>query len=305
MKRIEQFKLLLAAFVVGASTIIMSSCGGEDDPEPPVASFTYEANGREVSFTSTSKNAKTFAWDFGDGETSTEENPVHTYETYGNYTVKLKVTGDGGEHTSLPDALTLAKTSTVVIDGNVSEWDAIADAVTSVSGEGGTISKIKVDYDATKIYFYVEGTSNLRGFFDVYLDTDNDPETGYFSAWYPMGFGADYLSEGDFALVNDADIFKDRAEGETTAWGWDVVSPTGSGSIASSDVVTKGSGKAIEFSISRSAFTNLDTNGFSFAIIDVDGTVDSGNTTATWAKLGSLPVDNTETSKLVFVDMTK
>jgi hypothetical protein len=303
MKKIGQFNALLAGVVLFASAVVLSSCG-EDEPEPPLASFTYEANGREVTFTSTSKNAKTFAWDFGDGGTSTEENPVHTYDVYGDYTVKLTVTGDGGENTSLPDQLTITKISSVAVDGNVSEWDALPNVIAATSGEGGTITKIKVDYDATKVYFYVEGTSNLRGFFDVYLDTDNNPETGYFSGWYPMGFGADYLSEGDFALVNDADIFKDKA-GEPAVWDWEVASPTGSGSITSSDVVTKGSGKAIEFSILRSAFTNLDADGFAFAIVDVDGTVDPGNTTATWAKLGSLPLDNTADSKLAFVDLTK
>ena len=31
-------------------------------------------------------------WDFGDGTTSTEQNPTHTYSTSGLYTVSLKVT---------------------------------------------------------------------------------------------------------------------------------------------------------------------------------------------------------------------
>jgi len=38
----------------------------------------------------------TYEWDFGDGETSTEENPVHSYEAAGNYTVTLTVTDDAG-----------------------------------------------------------------------------------------------------------------------------------------------------------------------------------------------------------------
>lgn len=303
MKTIDQFKTLLASFLVVAAAVALTSCE-EEAPPKPVASFTYEADGREVTFTNTSTNAKTYAWDFGDGGTSTEENPVHTYATYGKYSVSLVVTGDGGEATSLPDELTLAKTSAVVIDGDVAEWDAIPDVIVSAAGEGGTITTLKVDYDADNIYFYVEGTSNLRGFFDLYLDTDNNPETGYFSAWYPMGFGADYLSEGDFALVNDAPIFKDK-DSAPEEWGWDVASAEGSGSITSSDLVTKGSGKAIEFTIVRSAFTNLSDAGFSFAVVDVDGSVDPNNTTATWAKLGSLPVDNTEESKLVFFDLTK
>ena len=33
-----------------------------------------------------------FAWDFGDGATSTEQNPTHTYEKEGEYTAKLTVT---------------------------------------------------------------------------------------------------------------------------------------------------------------------------------------------------------------------
>jgi PKD repeat protein len=38
-------------------------------------------------------------WDFGDGNTSTDQNPVHTYATYGIYTVSLTVSNDGGTTT--------------------------------------------------------------------------------------------------------------------------------------------------------------------------------------------------------------
>jgi len=38
----------------------------------------------------------TWLWDFGDGETSTERNPAHTYNNAGTYTVTLKVIGPGG-----------------------------------------------------------------------------------------------------------------------------------------------------------------------------------------------------------------
>jgi len=37
-----------------------------------------------------------YAWDFGDGETATGNNPVHSYEAAGNYTVTLTVTDDSG-----------------------------------------------------------------------------------------------------------------------------------------------------------------------------------------------------------------
>jgi len=38
-------------------------------------------------------------WDFGDGKTSTEQNPIHKYAENGTYTITLKVTGPGGTDT--------------------------------------------------------------------------------------------------------------------------------------------------------------------------------------------------------------
>ena len=35
-------------------------------------------------------------WDFGDGATSTEQNPIHAYEKPGNYVVVLDVSGPAG-----------------------------------------------------------------------------------------------------------------------------------------------------------------------------------------------------------------
>jgi|GEM_PF-2323668 len=40
----------------------------------------------------------TWFWDFGDGSTSTEQNPVHTYTSPGNYTVTLTVTDSEGNN---------------------------------------------------------------------------------------------------------------------------------------------------------------------------------------------------------------
>jgi predicted esterase len=64
-------------------------------PEP-VANFSYLDNLLEVSFTNTSSNGAVYAWDFGDGNTSTDENPTHTYAQDGTYIVTLTTTSADG-----------------------------------------------------------------------------------------------------------------------------------------------------------------------------------------------------------------
>lgn len=49
-----------------------------------------------VQFTDQSPGATSWLWDFGDGTTSTEQNPAHLYNTSGNYTVSLTITTAGG-----------------------------------------------------------------------------------------------------------------------------------------------------------------------------------------------------------------
>ncbi|HKK63425.1 MAG TPA: PKD domain-containing protein [Bacteroidales bacterium] len=58
----------------------------------PTAGFEYEVPRSTATFTNTSDNATSYTWDFGDGETSSEENPVHEYAAAGDYTVTLTVT---------------------------------------------------------------------------------------------------------------------------------------------------------------------------------------------------------------------
>lgn len=63
----------------------------------PVADFDALVQGLDVSFTNTSINGSSYQWSFGDGNTSTEENPTHTYAVEGIYNVVLIVTNECGE----------------------------------------------------------------------------------------------------------------------------------------------------------------------------------------------------------------
>ncbi|REH47419.1 gliding motility-associated-like protein/predicted secreted protein (Por secretion system target) [Tenacibaculum gallaicum] len=75
---------------------------------PPVANFTISGGyciGNVVTFTDNSSSSNgdivSWEWDFGDGTTSTEENPTHSYSGVGNFTISLKVTDIIGETSSI------------------------------------------------------------------------------------------------------------------------------------------------------------------------------------------------------------
>ena len=57
----------------------------------------------EVAFENLSKNGKRFTWDFGDGATSVEFKPTHTYTKSGLYSVRLVVENDLGKDEKIRD----------------------------------------------------------------------------------------------------------------------------------------------------------------------------------------------------------
>ncbi|MBN2680895.1 MAG: PKD domain-containing protein [Bacteroidales bacterium] len=82
-------------------------------PEAPAANYSYFLTSPcegEVQFYDISSGIPTsWSWNFGDGQTSTEQNPVHTYSATGTYTVELVVTNALGTNTY---------SSSVVVEGN-------------------------------------------------------------------------------------------------------------------------------------------------------------------------------------------
>ena len=69
-------------------------------------SFTSSIELSTVEFTNTSTDATSFAWDFGDGNTSTLENPTHTYLTTGAFEVSFTV-GNACETQTLTETITI------------------------------------------------------------------------------------------------------------------------------------------------------------------------------------------------------
>lgn len=120
---------------------------------PPTAAFTYTADVLTVNFTDESSDSDghltAWSWDFGDGFTSTDQNPVHTYGEGGDYNVTLTVTDNEGatdgdmQNVSVtapgnqpPDADFSAATSDLTVtftdqsddvDGSVAGWQWVFD----------------------------------------------------------------------------------------------------------------------------------------------------------------------------------
>lgn len=69
------------------------AAGSIPDNTPPQANFSFAQlasdNYLEVTFTNLSTSSTDYLWDFGDGNTSTDFEPVHIYAAEGTYTVTL------------------------------------------------------------------------------------------------------------------------------------------------------------------------------------------------------------------------
>jgi gliding motility-associated-like protein len=147
----------------------------------PVATFTYNSSSctdPSVSFTNTSATsgaAGTYLWTFGDGNTSTSENPINVYAASGTYNVTLKVTDavSGCSNTSAvskitvgnlppqlsftmspltgcsPRTVTFTNTSTGAVPASNFDWDF---------GNGNTLTGVK----DPPTQFYHQGTWTIR-----------------------------------------------------------------------------------------------------------------------------------------------
>ncbi|MCB9231434.1 MAG: PKD domain-containing protein [Bacteroidia bacterium] len=88
---------LVVSNACGADTICNSITTGCNSP---VAAYSYNFNGFTVTFTDqSSDNPTSWDWDFGDGTTSTQQNPVHTYTQGGIFNVCLTSTNSCGAGT--------------------------------------------------------------------------------------------------------------------------------------------------------------------------------------------------------------
>jgi PKD repeat protein len=98
-------QILSALFMMVSSVLFITGCKKDTSDTPqPVANFTFTGDHNPapcaVTFSNSSTNATSYKWNFGDGSTSTEQNPQHIYTTGGTFNVILVATGAGGSNSA-------------------------------------------------------------------------------------------------------------------------------------------------------------------------------------------------------------
>jgi PKD repeat protein len=171
----------------------------------PTASFTFSPSEvfqyEEVQFTSTSSDADSYLWDFG-GNTTTEVNPLVTFNDAGDWTVKLTTTnGDGS--TTTQQTVTVNAPNNKYMLGDV-EYDITTDFFWFQSSAGGDpYLRLLTDepgQDTVQDLFKLYPNMGLGELERVYtwegIDLFGDPTA---AGTYDVGYTADYDGSFNYA----------------------------------------------------------------------------------------------------------
>ncbi len=94
MKSNKSRSFLTTAIMIAFSIVIIQSC-----TKAPTPAFSYEPSvnpeaGDSIFFENISLDATNYAWEFGDGSTSSDMDPVNIYIESGSYSVTLTASND-------------------------------------------------------------------------------------------------------------------------------------------------------------------------------------------------------------------
>ena len=150
----------------------------------PVANFNFSLNGATVTMINSSTNATSYAWTFGDGGTSTAENPSHTYVTNGNFTVTLIASGSNVNCNADTISLTLGLSVGI---GSIEGMDMVqlypnptsGDVNLSLNSLNAQSFEIRIT-DATGRLIANEATTNFLGKFNRIYDLGDKAKGVYF-----------------------------------------------------------------------------------------------------------------------------
>lgn len=275
----KKYILILCCAVIILPSL---SCKKESANSNVKAVFSYIADGFKVNFTDYSTNAAEYKWDFGDSDTSNEANPIHVYRSKGDFLATLTIT-NGAETSTFIDTVFIAGPN-IKIDDDFTDWTYVENAYVNQEGSESTVTAVKTFASGGSLNFYLEGTEDMNlDIIDIYLDTDNNPATGFQYWAYPVASGAEYLMEGSVS-EGWGDVLK-HTGGDNDGWSWDAVSDFES-MLKFSEIKEEDGKKFVEFSISRDGLGQLN-GSVNFAIQE---------STSGYSVIGSIPTPELEAS---------
>ncbi|WP_027394143.1 PKD domain-containing protein [Aquimarina latercula] len=171
--------------------------------QPPIANFEASINCDQVRFLNTSINTITsVSWDFGDGTTSTELNPTHTYTTNGTYTVSLTATNTIGEDTNTKEDLITINIAILPENMNQSICPGNTTTITA-SGSSGYIWYDAVDSNTAIATGADLDVSNLTEDQTFYVAGTIEPIISAVTGIQDISSNSGDIHQGGFNLVFD------------------------------------------------------------------------------------------------------
>jgi PKD repeat protein len=204
-------------------------------PPPPVANFTANVTSGQVpisvAFTDTSTNSPTsWNWSFGDGNTSTLENPSYQYTCMGTYTVTLNATNAGGSNITTqtgfitvlppsPEANFTASTTSGTVPLTVQFTDTSTNSPTSWNwtfGDGSLVNATMQNpvhtYTTVGTYPVSLNATNAGG-------SNTITQTGFITV-LPQPPVANFTAAPTSGIVPLTVQFTDKSTGSPTSWNW-------------------------------------------------------------------------------------
>ncbi len=187
----------------------------------PVADFAFEVSGLSVLFEDLSTGDPTeWQWEFGDGDSTSRQNPLHEYPEAGTYTVTLRITAPGGSSN---------KRKFVTVEAGdplIANFGFTVNGLTVLFSDASAGDPVSWSWDFGDGRFSTarnpSHTYAQPGTYTVELTIENEfGVTDSTSQFVTPTLGEAPKADFEFQVDGLRAVFNDTSTGDPTAWTWD------------------------------------------------------------------------------------